>query len=203
MTIRTSKLKGRSRPARKPAIKRAVKRTVKASGLKRKAKKVAPKRRRQIPFNKLSPRAKRVRIAKDVLAQLRVKRLSATRGIYMMGDAAAPPDGYEWPTELSEVLKSRKAPCVACALGSMFVAAVERADACPASGILNTNNRELYASGDDCYDYLEKFFPHSTLSDIESAFEYSTGPARDRLEAIMKNIVRNKGEFIVDDNGRL
>lgn len=156
---------------------------------------------------KMSKAEVRVRIAKDVIAQVKVGRFIASTGRYLgLPGGALPDDGYgELSSEVVDVqtvVKDRE--CRVCALGSLFVAAVDRYNECqlPADDL---GNRSPLA------EYLARVFTPTQLNKIEAAFEgrsfshdddyYGEGfchaypdPSK-RLVAIMRNIIRNGGTF--------
>lgn len=144
---------------------------------------------------------KAVTLAKDVLAQLKSKKLIATRGVYL--------DDEIW-TMMSEREGEQLQPllepleeCQVCALGSLFVAKVARYNKFECQG--DASSYDLRAA-------LKGYFGEQQLFDIETAFECSaTGNCdmravtfgrrydddEERLAAIMRNIVRNKGAFVI------
>jgi hypothetical protein len=149
------------------------------------------KRTQEKPFDKLTPAQKRVRIARDVLAQLASGKFIATQGLYVNGPEI---EGAKAKASLQTLFKKQKS-CEVCALGSMFVALSEdEKTACTFWGF----------GRDDCTDYLGKFFDQEQLDKIEDAFEEgdvsgmpfaSEAEAEDRMRLIMENIVVNGGKF--------
>jgi hypothetical protein len=156
----------------------------------------------------------RVQIARDVIAQVKSRRLVAMRGNY--GMVLLSSDEWDaWmndhePTDLRALLSGKR--CEACALGSMFLAAVDRHDKIampPARADTFTRREETR--------YLSSFFSASQLDLIESAFEstniceytrcfqdtvqratkmfLSRVRPRQRMIQIMQNIVDNEGTF--------
>lgn len=146
-------------------------------------------------FQKLSPEKQRVAIARDALSQLKAKCLTAIAGDYMQPEYTA---GVE-TTVLS-------ISCGVCALGGLF---------CGLAG--NTKDRSVTYSGRAIRNSLNPYFSERQLTEIESAYErknmyyweadrdagalamrhFPTGtrPAA-RLQAILGNIIRNKGTFV-------
>jgi hypothetical protein len=193
---------------------------------KEKAKKVVAARNRQIAkdnaaFEKMTPSEKRVTIARDVIAQLAVGRLVATTGLWL-----ASPNGMlfddsdaEKDLELQAVLKKTKT-CEGCAMGGLFMCAVERANKLKVSELVNVDTDEDGESfvtdgevqGDDAFSYLKRFFSKGQLEMIETAFEQGGGATSagfesesfaenvedpgERMRLIMENIVVNKGKFV-------
>ena len=152
------------------------------------AKRVARNNKR---FQKLSPEKQRVAIARDALSQLKAKRLFPVKGIYMETDYA------------TTVLSAEK--CSVCALGGLFCGLVD-----------NTENQSPVYSGRAIRNQLNPYFSERQLSEIESAYEMSPcywdedeevlvaavnhfkagTPHEARLQAILGNIIRNKGTFV-------
>lgn len=178
-------------------------------------------------FNKLTKAQKRVAIARDVLKQLDNKRIKATSGIYFKGTARLPEISLE--TEVQNIIE--KTPqCNACALGSMFVCAVNAANRLKVKDLYARSLSPMLVSFSyaDIDKYLSRFFSNRQLSMIESAFEcsymrdfedvfYDNDWAADkerelaqrciafgrtersdrkRMVKIMKNIIKNNGEFV-------
>lgn len=165
-------------------------------------------------FDKMTPSEKRVQIARDVLAQLASKRLIATEGLWLNGKGSKPlftNNQLEENAELQSVLSKQK-QCTGCALGGMFMCAVERADKLKLKDLSEDSQDEGHIEHDDVFDYMEKYFPRDQLDKIESAFERGEGAASDyeaaewlqevddpslRMRLIMENIVANKGKFVL------
>lgn len=172
-------------------------------------------------FDRMSPRQKRVQIAKDVLFGLKSKRLTAFPGTYFLTDAQMEPE-----KEFSEAIEGQR--CDVCALGGLFVCAVDRMDDLK---VYETNDGD--PNQRKMHDYLAPIFDREQLMLIENAFErreindsddfgmaydiysgeyskdtrldklrqralvFNKGVAsgRERMERIMRNIVRNGGVF--------
>lgn len=146
-----------------------------------------------------------VTIAKDVLAQIKVKRLIPTPGVYVRSNTAtiftAKPD-----RQVDSLLRRRK--CQVCALGAVFVCAVDKADNLKVSDLFyhaNSHSPVLFGQ-EDCHAYLAKYFDYRDLKLIEGAFEnwgydYYSGVCdpTERMVLIMKNIIRNGGKFEYED----
>lgn len=188
-------------------------------------KRIADRNRR---FVRMSPDRQRVQIARDILAQIETNRFIAKSGTYLrlFDGAKANKLFYPWgaissdetarlsaeakQTQIQTALANIR--CKVCAIGSAFVAAVDRANECTVSQMRGTN--------DDFYmrRYLRKWFSTKQLGLIESAFERDTNFAarrrvlaseraaavdfgrriqsdRERLIAIWQNVIDNDGEF--------
>lgn len=166
-------------------------------------------------FEKLSPAEKRVAIARDVLAQISLKRLIPTNGRWLSGkddnDLFSAKDEKK-DLELQEIL-GKKRECKGCALGGMFMCAVELADKLKVSDLSSDTREENSMQQEDVFAYMKKFFTLDQLNKIESAFEQgdgatedsdgahwlsSEGDASERMRLIMENIIVNKGKFNLD-----
>jgi hypothetical protein len=162
------------------------------------------------PFSSLkSDKAKRIRIANDVLMQLNKRAFEATNQIYL----SIP---YAWERDASECQLQEKLlgavvePCKACALGGMFLSMAK----------LNDHITVAEASAADRFEItknLGQWFTQEQLSMIETAFECNSSQefgtcygeertrarnfsrrfldSHTRLGKIMQNIIKNDGEF--------
>lgn len=182
---------------------RTAKKTVKKIS-KKVAKKLVTNHNKQVArdnkmFMALKPAEKRVAIARDVLAQIRLKRLIPTIGVWLAGkDTGAlftKKDVKENP-ELQSLLATKK-ECTGCAMGGMFMCAVEMADNLKLDALSEVKEYQknvkrahpedrVYCGfdtatvdGDDAFDYLRKFFSMAQLEAIESAFERGGGSCHD------------------------
>lgn len=173
--------------------KRVIKRTTKTAK-RAQARKPVARRASRVKFEELSPEAKRVAIAKDVLKQLRAKKILATRGLYM--DTELLLTDVEEDDQVCDVLK-KVDECRACALGSMFVAAAGLNDKITVGEAKAHYTVTFDVGGDTCYNYLLEFFPRPQLQMMEAVFEgaYGATPYA-RLKGIMENVVRNNGTYV-------
>lgn len=166
--------------------------------------------RNNAKFAKMSAPEQRVQIARDVIAQLASKRLVATPGIWLSGknegDLWTDKD-IEKDVQLQDVLKKRKT-CEGCALGGMFMCAVERTDKLKMNELIDPYSG---IEEEDTVNYLSRFFDDNQLHMIESAFERGEGAhatdeesvdfvrdvegASERMRLIMENIIVHDGEF--------
>jgi hypothetical protein len=135
-------------------------------------------------FEGLTPAEKRVRIARDVLAQLREGKIVPTQGMYLAGRvfAAVRYDDFGASEKLDSVIRSRMGKgeqCNVCALGAVFTAAVLRAD-----GLTVDEIREKGVGARPDW-YLKDFFTDEAMDAIETAFEvnkvWSGGETTDEL----------------------
>lgn len=168
-----------------------------------------------LAFAKLSPAAKRVMLAADVLEQIRIKRLKPISQQYIVGGIT-----YKAGRNVAED------GCKACAIGAMFVCAVDKpnfkidlVDGFPYSEV-STDDHMEGVEWSNMRDALSSYFTVEQLGLIESAFECTMKRASayfadvltldqftkaqkfgrkykvaNRMIAIMKNIIRNKGTF--------
>lgn len=168
--------------------------------------------RENAKFEKLTAKEKRVQIARDVLAQLTLKRLVPTPGVWLNGKTEGSrlysEKDIKKDRQLQEVLKDRKT-CTGCALGGMFMCAVERANELKLSEL---NDVDEGVDFDDAMKYLGRFFDGEQLEMIETAFERGDGAtsagdeaqdfcanvddASERMRLVMENIVVNGGKFV-------
>lgn len=175
-------------------------------------------------FKKLTPAQKRVRIAKDVLAQLENGKIVPAAGNYfdfyeILNNLEIEEDSKE---QLCDVL-NKADNCEVCALGAIFVSAVKRMDKITVDCYSKHNgwgDGERFRKEEILMRiYLRSFFDTSQLRMIENAFEQrhihnnekyeelfqisvfmypkNMGP-KSRMQAIMRNIIDNKGEFVLD-----
>ncbi len=156
---------------------------------------------------------KRVEIAKDVLAQLRAEKIVASQGTYCFLDA-----DIQGTEELREEVKGAR--CEVCALGALFMGDIRKNDKCKGVdvglGLEPDGFVNHYIDERAMRDRLGKLFSVKQTALIECAFEkgidptnslseneYATATAfgnryedsSERLRVIMRNIIRNDGQF--------
>lgn len=179
------------------------------------------------PFEKMTPSEKRVTIAQDVLDQLESKRLLASPGTWVANEE------FEFyvskggaPVEsLFCTQTGKKKKCNVCAMGALFVCAVERADELKVEDLSNTwvsdestKKMKVNFEEEDVFEYMDRFFERDQLDAIETAFERGAGgtfhsdlaegfagyveDASERMRLIMENIVANNGTFKFSVNYR-
>lgn len=142
---------------------------------------------------------KRVQIAKDVLKQLRIGRLKPKKGVYVEPKTAINIKSVEPDIQVQKLIKDKA--CKVCALGSLMVCAIDRFNKLKLSETSSYSKLDIFDR-----TYLMKFFSYNQLEFMEAAFEgwYGGGcdlfspklPNKERLTRIMKNVIRNKGTFI-------
>jgi hypothetical protein len=171
-------------------------------------------------FAKASAREKRLTIAHDVLAWLRVQKIKPMHGYLVL----------PWRATGERSDKVEDDGCHACALGAVFACAVDRM-AMPLSGGLDKSEDEPYYDANEMRNTLKPYFSNGQLRLIETAYEkqdFSGGedqafvnnewgtftevtrsnvwgravdfgrryPSdRGRMRAIMRNIIANNGTF--------
>ena len=100
-------------------------------------------------------------------------------------------------TQICDILKPNISSCEVCGIGGLFVGALMKFDG------LRAVEAPILSFTAMC-DHLLKYFSEAQLKLVEDAFEgwnklqeyYSQYPKdKQRLAAIMKNIIRNKGTF--------
>lgn len=148
-------------------------------------------------FEAMTPEQKRVHIAWDTIQQIEKGWITVQRGTYLGWDGEETADNYKAGEE-----------CRACALGSIFAACIARPE-------LKLTYEPEYADDDnEQRDALSPYFSVEQLLLIESAFEkddFTYGDDaweaavefgqrytsdKDRLLAILKNIIANNGTFV-------
>lgn len=157
-------------------------------------------RRTNKKFEKATREEKRVQIAKDVLLQLSLRRITP-KSTYFTNESAelkfkdsknGLDDGQY--RQVQDILKETPR-CEACAIGSVFVATVDRLDE------LTTRNMWAIDEKVDMVKYLSEkmeLFNYEELELIEEIFEdyvRSKKPLsqRKRLEKMMEYIIKTKG----------
>jgi len=168
-------------------------------------------------------RKKAVAIAKDVIAQLRLKRLIADTGIYcrVYYDDAHQyfEDAVNLDHSFQETFKNdKKVSCGVCAMGAVFIGYINRFNE-----VVNDSVKNVMST--DIVTLLDGIFSEFQLRLMEFVFEgnWEVCPAElddcpeekekltrkgqqyydkypddnQRLRAIMLNVVRNNGEFVL------
>ena len=146
----------------------------------------------KVPKKKLSKGDTRVLIAKDVIKQLKRKKIIVERGTYCFNPIFCNLKEMEELSELKKVLAKSKDKCYVCALGALFVSAVNR---------FNKYQITTDWAGIGKYEttnYLCKYFSDSQMGLIEDVFEFRCPVymnSENHMINIMKNIIKNKGTF--------
>lgn len=163
-------------------------------------KKMVAKQNRQVAklnkaFEALSPSEKRVYIARDVLAQIALKKLIPATGVWLTGKTSSLVKERDLKSdpELQDIIAKTK-QCEGCAMGGLFMSAVCIADELRVSELEGVKSfqtdREIDKTfgysltpftdgGDvehgDAFKYLKRFFTRDQLVKIEAAFEQNGG----------------------------
>ena len=151
------------------------------------------------PTNEMTKKELRIAIAKDVLLRLRKKSFIPSKGIYLAVSGEAEHFARNNKNQQAqENLDTLTKNCRVCAIGSLFVGFVAVKN--------NTSNIEFIHS-DDFHliaRATEEVFSKQELETIENYYEDWRGSYgwlecyqdnRQRMRAIMKNIIRNDGTF--------
>jgi hypothetical protein len=163
---------------------------------------------------------KRVEIARDVLKQIKIGRLIPKKGTWVASEYNEVLIEKETNSKLEvrDVIKNKK--CNTCALGSIFISAIDKFDKLKVKDLYRYRSLEDFNicsfETEDIFKYLKRFFSNEQLGLMEMAFELRDGyfskiinpnlvikwgeqyhNSYDRLRAIMLNLIRNKGTFIV------
>lgn len=170
-------------------------------------------KKRNAEFRAMPDDRKRVVIAQDVLAQIEMKRLVPTYGTYLTvpSECERKFGEYEFDElQLNDALSGTS--CQVCGIGSIFVAAIDRANGCTVGEMTSASDDEFMR------EYLSNWFSAEQLDLIETAFEgrvvsenvnhhdkkvmralrFTQDVVRPatRLRKIMDNILKNQGEFV-------
>jgi hypothetical protein len=164
-----------------------------------------------------TPKQMAVAVARDVLKQLAAKKIKATNGILLSATLkkVASIDGEE--CDLQEAIKAGALKkCEVCARGSLIMGYANLYDNINAYKELSA----LIVPSED--EQVVAAFPHLDTEALEDAFEAASmtwfpnddssgatqygrsikGTPGQRLAVLMRNIIRNKGEFIVPEKFR-
>jgi len=154
-----------------------------------------------VVFKKMSGARKRAQIAKDVLMQLDQKRIKPLTGRYLEVPSRIEDAIYSRSQEDMQEVFAKMETCAACAIGAVFVAAVERLDNLPTSALHGSSSDDATMR---MYLQREGVFtaPQSTL--LEKVFEgygvyanqdkWNTRDYADtRMRAIMNAVIKARG----------
>jgi hypothetical protein len=179
-------------------------------------KKQSPIAKKNEEFNGLSPEKRRVAIARDVIRQVEAERLLPTKGVYLVPNPLSSYMtygkeilvGYAVGDDLKKIFKKEIETCNCCAKGALFLSAVEKYNQCKVTDNMRASAGTSFTN-EEVSKQLRKHFSHDQLELIESAFEgrWSEGNktnyfhdsyinSYERMQAIMKNIIANKGTFV-------
>jgi hypothetical protein len=148
-------------------------------------------------FDNMTPAEKRVAMAKDALKWIEAGALVPTKGVYVntigldIFHKANGPDAFSEDGSRKQARDVVLGACIVCAKGALLVAKAVRFN--------NVTVRDLADYSDD---QLTDYFTPVQIDFMELAFENRLEPwfttyrdDKDRLVAILQNVIRNKGEF--------
>lgn len=177
-------------------------------------------------FNKLGQRIKAVLVAKDVIKQLNANIYQTTSGSYINLTYRVPHNSADLLDARACLLKPKdiKLECTVCARGALFLSGIRFKDKLTLEDIDSADVGGSVLPHDE-RESTKGIFSHRQILLIEAAFEgfcnfecedgsdlyiadiiksyyYSFGTnsnnaSENRLIGIMKNIIRNKGVFII------
>lgn len=151
-----------------------------------------------LAFRKANRQRRKVMIAKDVIKWIKASKIVPDHGHgYLWTDAV--PSGLSKSKDLRALVKKSKEPCMVCAIGAVFCAAVLKNDK------FNTDSK--YVTKEPMVEYLKNVFSAIELNEIESAYEgfrektmyQRIDDSSTRVIVMMNNIIRNKGNFVYGD----
>jgi hypothetical protein len=136
----------------------------------------------------MSPREKRMAIAKDIIQQIKYQQLNVSRGLYVAipGEASIEStfdyfDSFSNNDQINQILINSGVVCQVCARGAIFIAGLKRFN-----NLTVGDFRKEHSLGKDIYSsiretYERNFFEPQQLSLIERAFEKGAYPMESRL----------------------
>lgn len=152
-------------------------------------------------YQKATPAQRRVMIAKDALKQIETGQINPMSGTYinLWGDGHVEEGKPLQPVLLDE---ASAISCDCCAKGAMFISCVRLSNRYHGnpSGIDSDEINSLVNWPKQNYDEIEAAFEgfygdKGQYSDWIPKWEQKYPTDRERLPAILKNIIRNKGTF--------
>ena len=163
------------------------------------------------PIESMTKEEARIAICKDVIRHLRSLRVKSSNG-YIVDMGCDLPTGTKLPPATDDAQKhvgKIVKRCEVCALGGMMFSFIRLFDDVPMKKMMHWDaincGREYIASK------LHRYFTPDQLYQIERAFEHGNGLKdkfnsygydgeeendKNRLRAIMLNVVRNGGKFV-------
>jgi hypothetical protein len=158
-------------------------------------------------FNKMTKMQKRVAIAEDVIASVRAFKFRAEPGTYF-----AMQNNDAITSDPQAIMQHEETVCNVCAIGAIFASKVKIGNKCTLNIDQKLGDRSIIPN-------IKSIFSEKELRIIEAAFERNAQdsivpddieekarkwhdknhPMDDdkRLIAIMKNIIKNKGTFVL------
>ena len=205
--------------AKKKTTKKA--KVTKTTTKQRELARIAAKQKR---FDAANPAQKRVMIARDVLELLETEaafKRGVMQGIYV--DLNFDVENARDPKEIQYALYRPETykKCGVCALGACFVSAVRLGNKYTPDPVeITSDGRFIPDYGNNFWSHLEGYFTRVQMGLIEAAFEgevanYEDAVSEEALQSaadfaeedeaahvvlkkIMQNIIKNRGEFVVD-----
>jgi len=182
----------------------------------KKTKKVAKKAKKEQKLTAIQ--ANRVAIAKDALAQLKIKAYDAVSSngyvcLYDENSLSAAAESCELftgktadKTEFNKFMDnfiSPSKPCTICAKGAIFLSAVKKFNNFSLQRAVDEDLNDIASSevqkifGMQNADKIEEYFEcQDEYNDEGDKWSDKYDDDNERLEAILKNIIANKGDFI-------
>jgi len=157
--------------------------------------------RQFIDLSKIPKAEARVLIAQDVLNQLNLKKIIATKGKYFEFKGGV----FDDNDFLHEVIA--RSPCEVCALGSLYYSRVQLANETKCDVVRSPaygRDINLINNSGTMDEDLLRYFDGEQLAEIESFFEgwsealefaYNNPDPEIRMRKIMQNIIDNNGDF--------
>lgn len=153
----------------------------------------------RLKFDHLSKAEQRVVIAKDLIKRLDAHKFVARHGTYF-SVPLRPQDIKDVTAEIRTILEGKK--CKGCQIGGMFLCAVDRYNKLTLDDVDYLEDNENAMRW-----YLTQWFSPEQLLEVEAAFEgweghgldygdWKAGQPAERMRAIARNIIRNKGSFV-------
>jgi len=131
-------------------------------------------------MNLMSPREKRVAIAKDVIDQVKSKELIPKKGFYLDQRSSALVQGQSDDKQVNEILIEKKIQCEVCARGAIFIAGLKRFNNLKVGDIKNRNlDYEVRE------EYETNFFEPQQSVLIERVFEAKAFPNTEKLRGFV------------------
>lgn len=178
--------------------------------------------RRNNVFKAANAAEKRVMIAQDVIDQLKAKNISACSGTFI--DFRFDEDAYK--KSLQKEVLNKNISCEVCGVGGIFLSTILFTNKVNinenTNGRLDSLGEDILENKETNFTQALKYFSKDQIILIENAFEIGDGyftyycsdaskekfidkaidfgakyeTDKDRLIAIMKNIIKNNGKFI-------
>lgn len=162
-----------------------------------------------VEYEKATAAQRRVMIAKDALAQLKIGKYVATPGTYVDAMDLAEEAKLKDEVQLNTLLHNPAltSSCNVCARGALLLSAVRHRNDCTIDSYGSTSEDTYVEEFADQQEEIEAAFEDYSYRDREDGEEEGNvwcekfltkkerGDETKRLELILKNIIRNKGTF--------